>query len=61
MKTRGGRWAYEVVDGTRRRPMGYVGTVDTRPEAMTLRAKKCRMGGYIKRVRLAADQDSATA
>ena len=43
-------WAYEVIDGTRRRPMGLVGTYATKADAIAARQTKCRMGGYIKRV-----------
>ena len=43
-------WQYEVTDGTKARPAGHIGTYATREEAETARAKKCRMGGYIKRV-----------
>lgn len=43
-------WAYEVVDGTRSRPMGYIGTYETRAEAQEARWRQCCMGGYIKRV-----------
>ena len=43
-------WSYEVTDGTKSRPAGYIGTFATREEAEKAKATKCRMGGYIKRV-----------
>ena len=42
-------YRYCVTDGTKRRPAGHIGYVDTREEALELRASKCRMGGYITR------------
>lgn len=44
-------WAWHVVDGTKRHPAGYVGTYATREQACEARSSKCRMGGYITRVR----------
>ncbi len=42
-------WDYEVINGTRSRPAGYIGTYSTRKEAEEARFKLCRMGGYITR------------
>lgn len=56
-------WQYEVTDGTKARPMGYVGTFNTRKDAETARSQRCRMGGYIKRVpsgRVACPRCSST-
>jgi hypothetical protein len=35
--------------------MGYVGSYATKAEAQKARAERCRMGGYIERVRTARD------
>lgn len=43
-------WVYDVVDGTRSRPAGYIGTYETREEAEQARFRLCRCGGYIKRL-----------
>jgi len=43
-------WQYQVTDGTKSRPAGYIGTFTTRELAQDARSKRCRMGGYITRV-----------
>ena len=43
-------WAYEVTDGSRHRPAGYIGTYPSRAAAVEARSRLCRSGGYIRRV-----------
>lgn len=42
---------YAVIDGTKAKPMGFVGYASTKDQAKALKAAKCRMGGYIVRER----------
>lgn len=48
------RYAYEVVAGTRNRPMGYVGTYGLKSEAEDNRPSRC--ASYIKRVAVEDDE-----
>ena len=50
-------WVYDVTDGSRRRPRGYIGTYTSRDEARAARARLCRSGGYITRRSDAAYSD----
>lgn len=45
------RTEYHVIDGRRRAPAGFIGAYATREEAHAARRERCRMGGYIVRVR----------
>jgi len=40
---------YVVIDGTPKKPAGYIGTYNTKQEALEARFRLCCMGGYIKR------------
>jgi len=43
------KYVYTVTDGTPRSPKGYIGTYNTKQQALEARFRLCRMGGYIKR------------
>jgi hypothetical protein len=45
-----GKYMWEVIDGTRRHPRGYIGRYESKTLAVEARWRLCRMGGYVIRI-----------